>query len=169
MLTPKMRCCRKCKQSLNVSEFNLRSGPQAEKEGRAGQPYGQCKSCKRKAKVKETDGDLAHALRALLWGGGTRDRKVHSRKELVPEDLYEIYTRQRGRCALTGFELTAIRGKGRIQTNVSLDRIDNDLGYTKDNIQLTCAKANEMKGDGDGETLLKFCRAIIKMLGRPQK
>ena len=80
-----------------------------------------------------------------------------------------MYAKQRGRCALTGFELTAIRGKGRVQTNVSLDRLDNDIGYKKNNVQLTCLKANEMKGDGDDKDLLRFSRAIVKMLGRPKK
>jgi hypothetical protein len=169
MSTPKKRCCQTCKQLLNVSEFNVRSGPAAEREGRAGQPYGKCKNCKRKAKVTETDGNLAYALRALLWRCGSRAKKVHKRDGLTPEDLYEVYAKQSGRCALTGFELTYVRGKGRVQTNVSLDRVDNELGYTKENIQLTCIKANEMKGDADDEALLTFCRAIIKVLGRRKK
>lgn len=169
MSTPTKRCCQACKKLLNVSEFNVRSGPVAEREGRAGQPYGKCKACKRKAKVSETDGNLAYALRALLWKSGTRVFKTHSRDGLKPEDLFEIYAKQSGRCALTGFELTYLRGKGRVQTNVSLDRLDNELGYTKENVQLTCLKANEMKGDGDEETLLKYSRAIVKVLGRRKK
>ena len=169
MLNPKVRRCRKCKQLLNISEFRLRSGPQAEKAGRAGQPYGRCKSCTRKYTIEKTDGDLPHALRSLLWRTGTRDKKVHSREALTPEILYELYTKQNGRCAISGKMLTAKRGVGRVAANVSLDRIDNSLGYTRENIPLAALKANEMKGDGTEAQLLDYCVSIIETIGRPKK
>ena len=169
MPSPEVRRCRKCKQLLNILEFRLRSGPQAEKAGRAGQPYGRCKSCTRIDTIAKTDGDVAYALRALLWRSGTRERKAHSRESLTPEILYEVYAKQNGRCALSGKLLTARRGIGRVAANVSLDRIDNSLGYTKENIQLTTLKANEMKGDGTEEQLLDYCVSITKKLGRPKK
>ena len=169
MPSPEVRRCRKCKKLLNISEFRLRSGPQAEKAGRAGQPYGRCKSCTRKYTIEKTDGDLPHALRSLLWRTGTRDKKVHSREALTPEILYELYTKQNGRCAISGKMLTAKRGVGRVAANVSLDRIDNSLGYTRENIQLAALKANEMKGDGTEEQLLDYCVSIIETIGRPKK
>jgi len=112
---------------------------------------------------------MSHALRSLLWRSGTRATKVHSRQSLTVEILYEIYAKQNGRCVLTGRLLTATRGQGRVSSNVSLDRIDNSLGYTKENIQLTSRKANEMKGDGTEEELLEYSTDVVKTLGRPKK
>ena len=169
MPSPVVRRCRKREKLLNISEFRLRSGPTAEKAGRAGQPYGQCKSCTRNSTIAKTDGNISYALRALLWRGGTRGQKFFDRQGLTLENLYEVYAKQNGRCALTGLLLTAKRGVGRVAGNVSLDRIDNSLGYTKQNIQLTTLKANEMKGDGTEEQLLSYCKAIVKTLGRPKK
>jgi len=169
MPSPEVRRCRKCKQLLNLSEFRCRSGPLAEREGRAGQPYGRCKSCTRKITIARLDGNMSHALRSLLWRSGTRATKVHSRQSLTVEILYEIYAKQNGRCVLTGRLLTATRGQGRVSSNVSLDRIDNSLGYTKENIQLTSRKANEMKGDGTEEELLEYSTDVVKTLGRPKK
>jgi hypothetical protein len=88
---------------------------------------------------------------------------------LTPEILYELYTKQNGRCAISGKMLTAKRGVGRVAANVSLDRIDNSLGYTRENIQLAALKANEMKGDGTEAQLLDYCVSIIETIGRPKK
>jgi len=37
--------------------------------------------------------------------------------------------------------------EGRVNTNVSIDRIDSTKGYSKDNVQLVCMAANQMKND----------------------
>ena len=166
-----MRRCNGCKQELPLSEFRIRAGKTAEKEGRAGQPYGRCRSCNTKRTVEKTDGDMSHAIRALLGSGGSRRGRGEdrSRKHLTVEQLNQLYVKQKGRCALTGFELTAIRGKAAFPTNVSIDRIDNSKGYTIDNIQLVCRKANTMKGEETWEELLDWCTAILQSAGRPPK
>ena len=166
-----MRRCNGCNQELPLSEFRVRVGNTAEKEGRAGQPYGRCCSCNRKRTIKKHDGDMSYAIRALLWSGGSRRGRgeERSRKNLTVEQLNQLYVKQKGSCALSGFELTAIRGKSAFPTNVSIDRIDNSKGYTIDNIQLVCRKANTMKGEETWEELLDWCTAILQSAGRPPK
>lgn len=166
-----MRRCNGCNQELPLSEFRVRAGKTAEKEGRAGQPYGRCRQCNRKRTIKRHDGDMSHAIRALLWSGGSRRgrEEERSRKHLTVEQLNQLYVKQKGKCALSGFELTAIRGKSAFPTNVSIDRIDNSKGYTIDNIQLVCRKANTMKGEETWEELLDWCTAILQSAGRPPK
>lgn len=51
---------------------------------------------------------------------------------------------------------------GRSHTNVSIDRIDSDKGYTIDNVQLVCMAVNQMKSDLTNEELMYFCNNIIK-------
>ena len=58
------------------------------------------------------------------------------------------WERQGGKCALSGVRMTwAKDGKGRKEMNVSLDRINPDVGYvTKPmNVQLVCLRINLMK------------------------
>lgn len=45
---------------------------------------------------------------------------------------------------------------------MSIDRIDPNKGYTKDNVQLVCAQVNMMKSDMSLEELYMFCEAMIK-------
>jgi hypothetical protein len=44
----------------------------------------------------------------------------------------------------------------------SLDRIDNNLGYTKSNVQIITKKANSMKNSATSEELLLFANWILK-------
>ena len=58
--------------------------------------------------------------------------------------------------------MTHIYNKGRISTNLSIDRIDSLKGYTKDNIQLVCHLCNLMKSNLSMNELYIFCNNIIK-------
>ena len=44
--------------------------------------------------------------------------------------------------------------------NISIDRINSDLGYTKDNIQLVSAMINRMKSDLTSKEFIDFCSII---------
>lgn len=167
--TGAVRRCNGCNQTLPLTEFRRRTGKTAEDEGRVGQPYGRCKSCNRKRTIKRTDGNMAHAIEALLWTGGRRKRKhLWNREELDVDFLNQLYVKQSGRCAITGYELTAQRGQGFIPTNITIDRIDNSRGYDRDNVQLVCRKANEMKGMQTQDELVQWCLAVLSTLGRPK-
>ena len=64
---------------------------------------------------------------------------------------------------MTGVQLTHIKdGTGMHDTNISVDRIDNDEGYTKDNVWLVCHVVNMMKNTMELEDLLLWCELIYK-------
>ncbi len=44
--------------------------------------------------------------------------------------------------------------------NISIDRINSDLGYTKNNIQLVSAMINRMKSDLTSKEFIDFCSII---------
>lgn len=67
-------------------------------------------------------------------------------------------------CPYLGIPLTYIRGKGRIQSNISIDRIDNTKGYTMDNVEVVSDLANRMKQDATKEQLLTFAKNILNLV-----
>lgn len=52
--------------------------------------------------------------------------------------------------------------KGNYEYSPSLDRIDNNKGYIKGNIQVVSKKANSMKNSASLEELHKFCKNILR-------
>lgn len=70
---------------------------------------------------------------------------------------YKIFTKQKGRCAITGDEIELKREK---QT-ASLDRIDSSIGYIEGNVQWVHKDINRFKNNYTMEELLTFCQKIV--------
>lgn len=79
-------------------------------------------------------------------------------------DLIDLWNKQNGKCALTGFPMTYSVRKGYQLFNASVDRIDNAVGYEPQNIRLTCRFANQMKFKLSDQELLTWCKAIIQTI-----
>jgi hypothetical protein len=77
---------------------------------------------------------------------------------ILPDDLFDLWRAQHGECAVTGKPMTHERVKGQdILTNVSIDRVDNSIGYVKSNVRLVCKAVNKMKSDMTNEDFMKWC------------
>jgi hypothetical protein len=63
--------------------------------------------------------------------------------EITADDLVNLWHKQNGRCAVTNLHMTNFADGG--WTNCSPDRIDNEGGYTPDNLRLVCYSVNRMK------------------------
>jgi hypothetical protein len=74
------------------------------------------------------------------------------------KDIYDLYIQQNKKCNLTGVELNFGYNKN---TNASLDRIDSEKGYTKDNIQLVHKKINMMKHILPQEEFVSWCKLVV--------
>jgi hypothetical protein len=64
-------------------------------------------------------------------------------------------------CPLLGCELTNTRGKGRVWTNASLDRINPKIGYIKGNVIVMSDLANRMKQNASEEQLVAFALGVL--------
>ena len=80
---------------------------------------------------------------------------------VTADDLRVLWEQQGGLCALSGVPMTYAKGQGRLPTNVSIDRKDSALGYTADNVQLTCYQANLMKSELTTAQLKFWCERIL--------
>jgi len=86
-----------------------------------------------------------------------------ARKELSPEILENLLIKQRYKCALTGIKLTCNRIQGiKFKTNASIDRINSDLGYNVDNIQLVCSVVNSLKSNLTNHEYIRWCKKVVK-------
>ena len=94
---------------------------------------------------------------------GAKDRATRNGLDfnITKKFIIDKWKEQGGRCALTNIEMTFDLDNGRVNTNVSIDRIDSRFGYTTDNVQLICMAANQMKSDLTKEELIYFCNKII--------
>lgn len=78
--------------------------------------------------------------------------------------LLNLYEKQNGLCAISGVNMTYLAGKGRVFTNVSIDRIDSNKGYLRGNVQFVCDIVNIMKSNMSHEELLFWCKSILNNL-----
>lgn len=78
--------------------------------------------------------------------------------DITIEDVSLLLSEQASRCALSGMEIST---RGDLKTiTASIDRIDNSIGYTKENIQLVHKKINMMRGTLTVEEFIDFCKSV---------
>lgn len=96
---------------------------------------------------------------------GAKERNIDV--SVTAQELWELYLKQNGKCALTGLKIDFgkhIYGgltKGQSQT-ASLDRIDSKKGYTIDNVQWLHKHVNIMKNRYDNEYFKNICKLVTE-------
>ena len=105
----------------------------------------------------------------LLKLANRKTKRRYERDNLTIEDLEILYKKQNGLCAISGVPMSyyhQVGIKGHVPdeclTNISIDRIDNNLGYELSNIQLVCYIVNVMKSTMTSNQLEWWCEQIIK-------
>jgi hypothetical protein len=81
--------------------------------------------------------------------------------DITIEEAWNLFQQQEGFCALSGLEIR-MGVKAREYGTASLDRIDSNLGYTKDNIQWVHKNINTMKMDLPQQEFILLCEKIYK-------
>lgn len=83
---------------------------------------------------------------------------------LTLDDLIYHWRRQHGRCRLTDIHMTYTHltpySSRHLFTNASVDRINSDHGYTRDNIQLICQRINFMRANLPLELFYWACTRV---------
>jgi len=153
--------CSTCNRELplNKENFYRRNDSQTGFQHR-------CKSClkkdpKRYNRLIKKD-NLELFLKDSFYAARNRAIKKGLKFNLTIEYLLTLWNMQEGKCALTSLQMTHTILEGKIKTNVSIDKINPKLGYTKNNIQLVCNIINIMKSNMSIKELKYFCNLIIQ-------
>lgn len=80
--------------------------------------------------------------------------------DLTKDYLNELYEKQNGRCALTKIPIKINFGNQATGSTASLDRINPQKGYTKDNVQFLHVDVNYMKNVFSQEYFIYICNLI---------
>ena len=160
-----MKLCSKCIELKDMGDFSKHRGST---DGL--QIY--CKACKkiyedtyreintqRRNKLYQT---IEGRFQRLLNSSRGRSKKKDIKFNIDLSFLLSLWEEQEGKCAISGEEMRLDHNKvcKTLNASPSLDRIDPSLGYTRDNIQLTCSKINYMKGSMSMDVFINTCRLI---------
>ena len=84
---------------------------------------------------------------------------------ITTKDILKVFQKQGGVCAMSGVELTFPQEHSEYRKRshtASVDRIDNTIGYAKDNIQIVHKKINQSRKNLTIEAYLDLCNAVTK-------
>lgn len=86
--------------------------------------------------------------------------------EVTKEELWNLYLKQAGKCALSGVDITITNeinkqhNLNKQKMTASLDRIDNSKGYTIDNVQWIHKILNHMRRQYSVEEYVHWCTLV---------
>jgi len=90
--------------------------------------------------------------------------KRHLDFSISAADVIALWKEQQGLCKVSDIPMTLTHGTMTLQnpTKVSIDRIDNTIGYHKDNIQLVTWQVNCAKSVWDTDQFVELCISVAK-------
>jgi hypothetical protein len=115
-----------------------------------------CRECQNKKRI-QWHSKPESALRELVRRAKHRKR-LHT---LLPDWAIEQFKQQRGLCFYTNIPMTFIQGKGRVWSNVSIDRVDSGDNYTSSNCVLCCLGFNLMKTNLSLAAMKTLAKAFV--------
>jgi hypothetical protein len=130
-------------------------------------PYGSAKSQRR----SDIEAYVANVLARARQNAKGRGRILEF--SITREDVISKLKQAKYRCAVTGtpLSLQVLSHDGRKPFAPSIDRIDNEKGYTADNCRVVCLAANiamNTWGEGVLLTMLKYAKGLESIRQRVQ-
>lgn len=152
------KICAKCGKMSHVENFF--------KHGQTKDGYHSwCKSCCKEGNLRSRlkrystfEGRVSTFLSTCRHSSIKRGQEC----TITREDLMNAWEQQGGICVYTGLEMTTAPNENH---SVSVERIDNEVGYTPENTVLVCNIVNQMKSNIPGEVFYEFCRLVVEHLG----
>lgn len=154
--------CRRCRVSKPATDFSFKKNVKS----RFNRNY-ICKECQvvdRAERYSNLRDDLQDYLKRIIRSAKMRASKSGIEFSLTYEQIQLMYNTQQGKCSMSGTAMTHHSSQERMESNISIDRIDSSRGYTPDNVQLVSWRCNVIKGNMNNKELLRMCKLIIKTL-----
>lgn len=154
------KVCKTCNKEKPLDHFRLTNNRWRCNECRT------CFQIKYRAYNKKPSTRVRH----MVFDMNKSARKKKFDCDITVADVFQMYEDQNGKCALTGFDMTLGSSDDPVEKRyaASPDRINNELGYTKDNVWLVAARANSIKSDMTLEELIEWCDAVSQHLSDTQ-
>ena len=89
-----------------------------------------------------------------------RARKDNTETDITREYLLELYNKQEGKCFYTGKDMIYDTEETYSRDLVSIDRVNPNKSYTKDNVVLCCWGVNNSKRDYTLEEYVELCGIV---------
>jgi len=148
--------CRQCKEEKSLNNYSPRKYENMQVYNK------RCKKCEAEHKNKKhhercINKGLVYNLNELLRCSKQRSNQYKRECTIDIPILKEVYEKQNGKCyyskRVLSFEINNIN-------KISIDRLDSNKGYIKENIVLCCKCINLMKLDWDKDVFLDWANAI---------
>lgn len=119
-----------------------------------------CKSCCKKGnkrslakKYSNFEGRITTFLRTC----NTSAKKRNQEFALTRQDFLDMWEKQNGICAYSGIPMAL---EPNTLKSVSVERVNNDIGYIPENTVLVTNAINKMKSNMKGEDFFEFCKQV---------
>ena len=150
----KSKICTHCKEEKEIIDFKIRP---VNKDGYANQ----CKKCEYEICTDSRKSYIFNNWAKLLFLGAKR----HSKYDFDIDEKFvsELYEKQNGKCFWFNVDLKP-SNEAKYPWQPSLDRLDREKGYTRDNVVLACYSANIGRNTSDEATFSLFVEDLKKAL-----
>ena len=110
-------------------------------------------------RVRRYTNTLEGRLKTLVKGAKRSARDRNQEFSLTYQDLVNLWKAQNGKCLYTKWEMTTTT---KDLTLVSIERLDNSVGYVVNNVVLVCWCVNRARATMPKEDFISMCKAISK-------
>ena len=154
------KTCTLCKKEKPVDQYYVKSKA---KDGL----HQWCKKCK-ESKANEAQSKNPIAFVRRLYQMTLTKFKREKKNEILVEmnEFIEIWKEQYDKfgmkCPYSGIEMTFKKGHGKMFTNISVDRYNNDKPYQDGNIVFCCMVVNRMKQELHINDFWKICKNVAE-------
>lgn len=147
--SPGNKVCARCLEEKQLKDFyTVKKAPDA-----------YCKQCRGSVDKANRALSPRRQLVCLLGAARTRAKNKGRAYTVNIDDLVALWEAQQGRCWYTGVDL--VYDGNRSSEALSIERVDSNKGYTKENVVLCCLAVNEMKSNRTVPEFLEWCCRVL--------
>ena len=122
----------------------------------------ECRTCTQEKRTNTKNQTPYSYLKLLFTQLKSSRRNSDIKWDIEVDYIYKLWDEQKGRCNLSGINMTWHRGGGSTDYACSIDRKDSNKDYVVGNIQLVCRTVNYMKSTLNDAQLYWWCKNIVE-------